>query len=85
MISASSRLACEKVIFRLRSPVFSTDATASQLLRKAGCPWVPTVSSDQITSSTVTGVPSENRASGRRVNSTQLRSAGVSMDSASRP
>jgi 3-hydroxybutyrate dehydrogenase len=40
---------------------------------------------DQITSSTVTGVPSENRASGRRENSTQSRSGPVSIDSASNP
>ena len=49
------------------------------------CPSLPSISKDQITSSTVTGVPSENRASFRKVNSTHDRSGGVSTDSAKSP
>ena len=40
---------------------------------------------EKITSSTVIGLPSWNRASGRRVKATQERSSGTSMVSATRP
>ena len=46
---------------------------------------VPNVSYDQIMSSTVTGVPSENFDFGFNVNSTQFRVSSVSIDSAKRP
>ena len=46
---------------------------------------VPSVSKDQSTSSTVTGLPSENRAPSRRVNSTKVRASSVLIDSAKRP
>ena len=43
------------------------------------------ISAEKMMSSTVTRVPSEKRASGRRWNSTHERSSGVSIDSATRP
>ena len=51
----------------------------------AGCRWCPSVSKDHSTSSTVTGLPSENRAPSRRVNSTKVRASSVSIDSARSP
>ena len=85
MISGSSLSAASKVKRTDRSPVCSTLATFSQAFRYLGRPFSASVCIDQITSSTVTGEPSENFASGRSVNSTHSRSGPVSIDSASSP
>ena len=85
MISGSSLSAALKVKRTDRSPVCSMLATFCQAFRYLGRPFSASVSIDQITSSTVTGLPSENLASGRSVNSTQSRSGPVSINSASSP
>ena len=68
-----------------RVPTGVMRATLSQELEYLGRPFSARVSIDQITSSTVTGLPSENFAPSRRVNSTEERSGATSIDSASRP
>ena len=85
MISGSSASGSAKAKRTDRSPVCSTLATFSQAFRYLGSPCSASVCIDQITSSTVTGLPSEKRASGRSVNSTHSRSGPVSTNSASRP
>ena len=85
MISGSSASGSEKAKRTERTPVCSTLATFCQAFRYLGRPFSESVCIDQITSSTVTGLPSENRASGRSVNSTHSRFGPVSMVSASRP
>ena len=85
MISGSSLSAAAKVKRIDRSPVCSTSATFSQAFRYLGSPSSASVCIDHTTSSTVTGDPSENVASGRSVNSTHSRSGPVSIDSARSP
>jgi hypothetical protein len=66
-------------------PRSSTLDTLSHDVRNPGRPFSAKTSIDQITSSAVTGAPSENRASGRSRNSTQSRAGLVSTVDASRP
>ena len=85
MISGSSLSAPSKPKRTERSPVCSMLATFCQAFWYLGSPCSANVSIDQITSSTVTGLPSENLASGRRVNSTQSRPSPTEIDSAKSP
>ena len=68
-----------------RGPVTFTVSIFFQLFKYLGCPIVPKVENDHMTSSTVTGDPSENLASFLNLNSTHVRFGPTSIVSAKRP
>ena len=84
-INGSSKSTTLNSNFTVKGPVFLIDFILRQLFIYLGCPIVPIVENDQITSSTVTGDPSENLASFRSLNSTHSRFGPVSMVSANKP
>ncbi len=62
-----------------RGPSTVTSLTSANCTRIDGRPCSINVWNVQATSSAVTGVPSENFASGRKLNATQLLSSGTSI------
>ena len=85
MRSGNSRSGAVKSNRTERGPVCVIRATLSHATRYRGRPFSARVCMDHMTSSTVTGLPSEKRASGRSTNSTQDRASSVSIDSARSP
>src|SRR5215510_13575131 len=85
MIGSSRLSPGPKLNLTFRGPTDSAFTTWAKYERKNGWPFAFNVWNVQMTSSTVIGLPSWNRASGRSVNATQVRSAGISMLSAINP